>query len=349
MTGWVDRRTVSVLFTIGAVAGIVALLYAARHTVVVLILSLLFAYLLEPVVAVAEGWTGSRSGGIVITYGLLGIALAIFIAAVGPRIVSEGQKLDAALPELFDKVSSGQIAWSVGSQNWSYSARQRIEQFLLNHREAILRYDWAISTKAVELLTGLSWIWLVPILSIFFLKDRSGLSRSIVELIEASHHRRFLRSILSDLDTTLAGYIRAQLLLSLIAMAAYNAFLLVIRFPYALAVAPIAGILEFIPLVGPLLAGLILLVIAFATGYTHWIVVVVFWIVWRFVQDYFNMPRLMGRQLRMEPLLTITAVLAGGEIGGIIGMFLSIPAVAAVQVIYRNSMSARKRDQDAAA
>jgi predicted PurR-regulated permease PerM len=114
-------------------------------------------------------------------------------------------------------------------------------------------------------------------------------------------------------------------------------------------VAPVAGILEFIPLVGPLLAGLILLVIAFATGYTHWIVLVVFWLVWRFVQDYFNMPRLMGRRLRLEPLLTITAVLAGGEIGGIIGMFLSIPAVAAVQVIYRNSVSARKRDEDAAA
>jgi predicted PurR-regulated permease PerM len=349
MTGWIDRRTVSVLFTIGAVVGILALVYAARHTVVVLILSLLFAYLLEPAVVVAERWAGSRSGGIVITYGLLGIALAIFIAVVGSRIVSEGQKLDAALPDLLEKVSSGQIAWSVGSQNWSYPARQRIEQFLLNHREAILRYDWAVSRRALELLTGLSWIWLVPVLSIFFLKDRSGMGRSVVEMIEASHQRRFLRSILSDLDTTLAGYIRAQLLLSLLAMAAYTAFLLIIRFPYALAVAPIAGILEFIPLVGPLLAGVILLVIAFATGYPHWIVIVAFWVVWRLVQDYINMPRLMGRRLRLGPLLTITAVLAGGEIGGIIGMFLAIPAVAAVQVIYRNSVSARKFDEDAAA
>src|SRR5262249_61357169 len=97
--------------------------------------------------------------------------------------------------------------------------------------------------------------------------------------------------------TMLARYIRAQLLLSFFAIPEYAIFLLIARLPYAFAVATIAGVLEFIPIVGSLLALCIIVGVAFLTGYSHWLVLVCFWLVWRGIQDYVNAPRVMSRGL----------------------------------------------------
>jgi len=106
--------------------------------------------------------------------------------------------------------------------------------------------------------------------------------------------------------------------------------------PYALAVAAIGGVLEFIPFVGPLLTLIILVGISFLTGYRHWIVLIVFWLVWRGIQDYVNMPHVMNKGLDLHPLLAIFAILVGGEIGGVLGIFLSIPTVAAARILWMN-------------
>jgi predicted PurR-regulated permease PerM len=108
------------------------------------------------------------------------------------------------------------------------------------------------------------------------------------------------------------------------------------RFPYARAIGAIGGVLEFIPFVGPLLTLGLLVVIAFLSGYSHWIIVVGFWVVWRGVQDYVNAPRVMGKGLDLHPLAVIFAVLIGGEVGGVIGIFLSIPTVAALRILLLN-------------
>jgi predicted PurR-regulated permease PerM len=201
------------------------------------------------------------------------------------------------------------------------------------------------------LVTHIGWILIIPVLSVFFLLGRAALSASVLQLINASHERRILRSVFADLDLMLAQYIRAQVFLTLLAAIAYTGFLEVIRMPYALAIGPIAGLLEFIPLVGPLLAGISMLAIAFGTGFGHWIPIVLFWLIWRGVQDYYNMPHLMRRELELPPLLAVTSVLAGGEIAGILGMFLSIPAVGVIRVIWRNTIgrkgyTSRPQDED---
>ena len=347
MRGWIDRRTLSVVFTMALIAGVFALVFLARHTLITLIFSILFAYLLEPLVGITEKWAGgSRGRAIAITYGALAVALGIIVATVGPRIVNEGQKLNNSMPTLLDNVSSGQIAWTVGNQHqWSYATQQHIQEFLANHRDVILRYTAIIEMRAADLLSSIGWVLAVPILAIFFLSDRATISASVVDLIDASRERRFLRDVLSDMDTMLAQYIRAQVLLSLMAAAAYTLFLLIIRLPYAFAIGPVAGVLEFIPLVGPLLAGAIVLTISLTTGYGHWPAIVVFWFAWRAVQDYVNMPHFMGSGLQLHPLLAISAVLAGGEIGGVLGMFLSIPAVATVRVIWQNYVKRLKRNR----
>src|SRR5215471_4553139 len=332
--GFLDRRTISVLLTILVVAGILSLVWLARRPVIAFIFAIFFAHLLEPVVERFQGWLHlSRGKSVAVAYLAIVAGLLIFGLTVGPHIVHQATRL----PSLLENVKSGQIAWQVGrQQGWSSTTEARIQNWLATHQNEIQRYALDVTKHLSQLASNLAWILLVPVLAIFFLKDRSKLSASVVELLSASRNRRFLENVLTDLDTMLAQYIWAQLLYAFFAFVAYGLFLLVAGLPYALAVGAIAGVLEFIPIAGPLFALALIMSTAILTGYAHWVWLAAFWVVWRGVQDYVIYPRVMSEGLDMHPLLTIFAVLVGGEVGGVLGIFLSIPAVAALRILWIN-------------
>jgi predicted PurR-regulated permease PerM len=333
-----DRKTASVLTTILAFAGLLALVWLARLPIIAFIFAIFFGHLLEPIVERFQGWLRvTRGKAVTITYLAIFGGLAIFGITVGPRILEQGQRLSETLPSLFEKIKTGSIAWQFGSQQgWSTQTELRIQNWLIGHQNDLSEITRNVTLRLQQLAANIPWVALVPLLAVFFLKDSSQLRRSLLELIRHSQDRVFFEGVLDDLDTMLATYVRAQLLLCLFAFVAYGAFLLIMRFPYALAVAAIGGVLEFIPFVGPLLTLGMLVVIAFLGGYSHWIIIVGFWLVWRGVQDYVNAPRVMGKGLDLHPLAVIFAVLVGGEVAGVLGMFLSIPTVAALRILWLN-------------
>jgi predicted PurR-regulated permease PerM len=95
------------------------------------------------------------------------------------------------------------------------------------------------------------------------------------------------------------------------------------------------GILEFIPVVGPLVATLLIVGVSLLAGYQHWLIVLIFLIAWRLVQDYVVSPRIMGKSMELHPLAAIFGVLAGGEIAGVLGVYLSIPVMASLRIVWR--------------
>ena len=96
-----------------------------------------------------------------------------------------------------------------------------------------------------------------------------------------------------------------------------------------------AGIAEFVPVVGPLVAALSIFGVAYLTNYSHLWLLLAFLGVWRLVQDYYNSPRIMGGNLELHPLAALFAILVGGELGGVLGVFLSIPIMATLRILWR--------------
>jgi predicted PurR-regulated permease PerM len=105
--------------------------------------------------------------------------------------------------------------------------------------------------------------------------------------------------------------------------------------PYDMVLAAIGGTLEFIPVVGPLAAGVVVIGVSVFSGFSHPWLLVGFVVLWRFIQDYVTSPLVMGRGVEVHPALVIGGVIAGGEIGGPVGMFLSVPVIAAVRIVWR--------------
>jgi predicted PurR-regulated permease PerM len=93
--------------------------------------------------------------------------------------------------------------------------------------------------------------------------------------------------------------------------------------------------MEFIPVVGPLVASILIIGVALLSGYHHWAVILMFLIAWRLVQDYIVSPRIMGKSMELHPLAAIFGVLAGGEIAGVLGVYLSIPVMASLRIVWR--------------
>jgi predicted PurR-regulated permease PerM len=333
----IDKRTASVLFTILGFTSLITLIYQARRPLIAFIFAILFAYLLNPIVAHFQAWLrASRGLAIAATYLSLGIAIAAFWITAGPRIFTEGVRLGKELPTLMENVGSGQIVQQYGSRlGWDYTTQAQVQRFLVDHRDVVIQYAQILANRAAGLAGSLMWLLLIPILAAFLLKDNAHFADTFLGLIKANQQRAFFRSLLNDIDSMLAQFMRAQLSLAMLGLAAYTTFLLLARFPFAFALGATAGLLEFIPFVGPLVSAVLILGMAILTGYAHWLAVAVFLILWRGIQDYVTSPYLMGRGLQLHPLAVIFGVLVGGEIAGIVGLFLSVPIIASLRIIWK--------------
>jgi predicted PurR-regulated permease PerM len=277
----------------------------------------------------------SRNLAILETYVICGAALTILLVIFGPRLAEDTRTLVQSMPGLLDKVTSGKIVWQLGSRHgWSYDTQARIEQLIASHREALIGFSSHIGSAVAQSLGNIVWIVLIPILAIFFLRDGRQMADAVIHNVSQANQRHFLRDIAQDLDAMLASFIGAQLILAGISLVIYTSVLSFVHFPYGLALGVAAGLMEFIPVVGPLVAAGVILGVGFLTAYSHLLLIAIFLGIWRVVQDYVISPHVMGDKVELPPLAAIVAVLMGGELGGVLGVYLSIPIAATVRILW---------------
>ncbi|HZU44561.1 MAG TPA: AI-2E family transporter, partial [Terriglobales bacterium] len=232
--------------------------------------------------------------------------------------------------------STGQIAVQIGSERgWSYETQQKVEHFLATHRSDVTRYAARAGSRIAGVAQNVWWLLLIPILAIFFLKDGRAFSDNLLSLISTRPQREFAQGVVSDLNEMLAHFIRAQLTLAALSLVVYAGVLALLRVPYAAVLGTLGGMLEFIPVVGPLIAAVMILGISFLYSYPHLLVLLGFLAAWRVIQDYAVSPRIMGKRMELHPLAAIFGVLAGGELAGVIGVYLSIPIMASLRIVWR--------------
>jgi predicted PurR-regulated permease PerM len=341
----IDGRTARVLFTVLMFAAGLGFLYVARRTLIAFLFAVFFAYLVDPAVSRVEKWTKGRGRSIAVIYMLIVIFLGTFFFFVGPRIGHEAQILTGSLPALLERVGSGQIAEQIGAQHGlSVATRRELSNFLSSHRGDLLSLAQRAGLRVAEAAQQ-SWLLIVvPILAAFFLKDGRVFSQVALSFVHTKPQREFLQGVLSDMNQMLAQFIRAQLTLAALSWIAYCLFLWITGAQYTLMLGTAGGLLEFIPVVGPLVAAVLILSVALLTGYTHWLIALAFLVAWRLVQDYMVSPRIMGKSMELHPLGAIFGVLAGGEIAGVLGVYLSIPVMASLRIVWRRwRMYAEKR------
>ena len=330
-----DLRTLRAAWTVFLFALVVTVVYLARHTLIVFVLAIFLAHLLVPLVNRLQRLVPqriSRTFALAIVYlAFIGVALAILIP-LGGKIGEQAAALAGQLPETIKSDPLSRVPLPDALEPW----RPRISEFLKEQGARLVEGAVPVLKDiGPGLLAGISTVLavvLVPILSFFFLKDGPALHASLVESVSAER-RSVVEEILNDLHVLVAQYIRALVLLALAAFASYSIFLSVAQAPYPVLLAVVAAALEVIPVLGPLVGGVLMLVVTGLAGYPHVLWILVFLILYRLFQDYVLSPFLLGSGIELHPLLVLFGVLAGEQIGGIPGMFFSVPVIAALRII----------------
>ena len=330
-----DGRTARVLITVLLFALGLGFLYVARQTLIAFLFAIFFAYLMSPLVSSLEKLLRGRVLAIAVIYSLLLGLLILFFVSMGPRIGRESARLGQSLPAL-TQLSSGQIAEQLGHDHgWNARLVDFARDYLVSHSNQITQLAQKIGLRVADVAKQAWLLIIVPLLSIFFLKDGRAFSQILLDLVRSRPQRELLQGVLSDLNQMLAHFIRAQLTLAGLTLVMYSAFLAMVGMPYALVLGTIGGLLEFIPVVGPLVAAMAIVGVALLLSFPHWLGLVVFLGVWRLIQDYVTSPRIMGHSMELHPLAAIFGVMAGGEVAGILGIFLSIPVMASLRIVFR--------------
>jgi len=166
----------------------------------------------------------------------------------------------------------------------------------------------------------------------------------LLDLAPQGPRREMLNDVIADVHRLLARYMRALVGLALVAFTCYSIFFTIMGVPYGVLLAAVAGMLEFIPMVGPLTASALILLVA-GIASSHVLAVVIFLPVYRIFADYILSPHLMEQGVELHPLLVLFGVFAGAEIAGIPGTFLSVPVLALARILYLRIRKARIADR----
>jgi predicted PurR-regulated permease PerM len=260
-----DRRTVNILLTILLFAVVLAIVYIARAVFIIFAFAILLAYLIDPVVEFLQKhslfFKNLRGPHILEVY----LAFLLFVALVGhafaPRLFSINCKLFRTVPALMHGLSTGEIATDVGNKyGWNESQKLQLKEFLVRHRDQTQRV-----MQSAERFTSnaLAVSIVVPILAIFFLANGRQMVEAIIQIVSSGDDRRALSDIAEELNARLKRYIRAKVILGVCSFAFYSTALLLLRFPHAVALGFLGGVLEFIPVAGWMTSATTIIVVGF--------------------------------------------------------------------------------------
>jgi predicted PurR-regulated permease PerM len=336
-----DSRAAKVAWTWGLVALGFYAAFAARKALLTFVLAVFFAYMMAPLVAFLERRSGRRiahTAAVAAAFALVITAVAVSATLIMPNVVEEAQNLLEQLPpKLAEKTD---LAGRLPLPSWLEPLRTRIDAFVQqNIREATaaaLPFARSAGTQFIRFFGNVIYVVLIPILAFFFIKDGRKISATLVVWLRPLAPLHELYSMFSDIHQSLGRYVSALGLLCLATLLAYGSFLTAIGVPYALLLAAVAAVLEFIPLVGPLIAAIVTLVVSGIDGYGHLLWIAAFLIVYRLFQDYILYPYLMGGGAQIHPVLVIFGLLAGEQLGGVAGIFLSVPVISVLVILGRH-------------
>ncbi len=322
--------------------GALLLLYSVRSIVPPFILAAVVAYVLNPLVERLVRLTRrSRRSIVALIYIILIIGLTIVIIALVPALLRQIRAINIDMEAIagqirrlladyqhieiagfsFDLVAlSGEIRGAI----------QSIASFLATHTGGIV----------VDVISGLAWLIIALLVSFHLLTDADSIQSSISGALPSAYQPD-ANNLFAQINAVLSDYLRGQLVLALVVGVVTGVALALVGVRNALLLGVIAGALEVVPTIGPILASIPAIAIALFQGSTHlpmenyWFALLVagLYIIIQQVENNVLVPRIIGASVSLHPVVVIFAALAGASLAGLLGIFLAIPVIATARII----------------
>jgi predicted PurR-regulated permease PerM len=318
------------------------LVYLLRRTLFIFILAVLFAYLLSPLVNLLDralpGRT--RTPALALVYIVFVGGVVLLGMQIGSRVVEQATVFVRRFPAMIANWENPVPEATPAVNSLKAQIVEKLRQAIGERSNSLLAWLPEAGLKFVTVASDLVYAVIIPILAFFFLKDGRDIRDHILDLVDEGPPRALIDDLMADINLLLAHYMRALVLLALAAFTAYSLFFSIMGVPFSLLLAALGGLLEFIPTLGPLTAGVLIVVVGAVSG-ANVLVVILILVAYRIIQDYVLSPHLLGGGVQLHPLLMLFGVFAGAEVAGIPGTFLSVPVLALARIVYLRIRKAR--------
>lgn len=334
------------VFWLLAFAGFIAFLYVFRSILLPFVAGMALAYFLDPVADRLQRIGLSRLWAtVVIVAGFL-IAFVVLLVILVPVLASQLADFIAGLPALFSRLQglitsfnpefiSESLGFDITSLQQSLNAvLQQGAGFLTTLFESI----WN-SGKAIIDIAGLFVV--TPVVAFYMLLDWDNMIERIDSWIPRDHVDT-VRTIGTDINTAIAGFIRGQGTVCLLLGAIYAIGLTVVGLNFGLLIGLIAGIISFIPYVGSIVGLGIAILVALVQFWPDWIMLLTVAVVFgvgQFIEGNFLQPKLVGDSVGLHPVWLMFALFAFGALFGFVGLLIAVPAAAVVGVLARFALA----------
>lgn len=309
-------------------------LYIERAILIPFILAAIFAYIFNPVVGFFSNKIRiPRVISVILIYLIILISLTFLGIFLARQITSESSELKSFIDRLPEETNA-QIE---ALPDWLKSPVQETILAFKKSRIFSFSYIFSLFPAAISRIVSF-FIFLFS--GFYFLKEGKNIFDRLLHFVP-NDYRIEIEILLRKINNVLGRYLRGQLFLVFFVSFVLFIALSILGIKFALILAIFSGFAEIIPIIGPVLAGAVAVLVVLITGQISFgltplwgaAVVALVYFVARMIEDYFVIPHVMGRITKLHPLLILFAVLAGGHIAGILGIILAVPIAAAIRII----------------
>ena len=315
--------------------GAVQLLALAGNVLILIGLALFLAIGMEPAVSFLVKHRWPRALGVAVILLLIVGIIGGFIAAAIPALITQGQQLVNNAPHYLQRAQDHSSF--IGKLNDRLHLSQKLQSMISS--PGSIDFNGVLSAGAA-VFSAITDTFIVLILTAYFLADMPRIRALAYRMVP---HTRRPRAILmgDDILAKVGAYVLGNLLISLIAGGLTFGWLMIFSIPYAALLSIMVALFDLVPVVGSSIAGIIVAAAALTVSLPLCVATIAFFIIYRSAEDYFLVPRIIGRAVKVPALVTVVAVLIGGALLGVIGALVAIPAAAALLLITREILFPR--------
>lgn len=331
----------AIVAVIAALRSLGELLAPLAHLALVLLFAIVLAFVLSPLVSRLERTVHVRAAAVAITFIATLIVLVAVIAVIAVPLVRESGRLSEALPGYVAQLQSGAPVTVLGYQVPD-EIRQRAGGALASVGGGFA--EQAVSI-VVRLLSAIVDVFLVLVIALYLLLDTRRMRAFFLRLLPL-RPRAHAERVEAEVVRVFGAYVRGQLILALLVGIASTAALLLLGVPYALVLGVLAGILELVPMLGPILGAIPAVLVALFQPFPLVLWVILAFVIIQQLESNLLVPRISGHAVGLHPLAAMLALIAGLEIGGIVGALFAVPLAGVLWVF--GSTALRRPSADAA-
>jgi len=329
-------------------------IYAIRSLLIPIIMAMVLGYIVLPIVDFLHRSTRlNRNMAIAIVYLVItAILIAIPVTTI-PQLINQGNNLVSNMPGYIEDIGDFLTKPLVVGDYTIPLNELPLDQVyeilssnIIDIIQTIGRQGFNIfGSVASRTISTVLWIIIVLVLSLYMVKDFRELWASVVALAPKAYHSD-LQHLGRDISDTWNDFLRGQLILGFVIGTIVTIVAILLKLPNPLALGLLAGLLEFIPNIGPVIAAIPAVLFAFFQNDVSWlgsavgpvwfaIIVLGLYTLIQQIENNFLVPRIIGRSLNLHTLIVFIGALAGASIAGVLGILLAAPILASGRIIIR--------------